>query len=152
MKRLLFQISIFLLLIPILSSCEKEYDTNIDPVWSRGMIKDGGALEFLNKEIIVVCNNGRIEGAENRMTTFTDLGRQQTENVDLNNIIIEQEGESFCIPQLAHLYFVHQAWESSSKIQNHCGFFLVTEFLSNQEGVIILSSEYTPSSWEWTGR
>ena len=116
------------------------------------MIKDGGALEFLNKEIIVVWNNGRIEGAENRMTTFTDLGRQQTENVDLNNIIIEQEGESFCIPQLAHLYFVHQAWESSSKIQNHCGFFLVTEFLSNQEGVIILSSEYTPVNWSWTGQ
>lgn len=152
MKHLTFQISIFLLLLITFTSCEKEYPTNVDIVWTRGLISDQSPFKFLNKNIIISWNNGKVEGQENRITTFTDLGRQQTENVDLNNIIIEQEGESFCIPQLSHLYFVHQAWVSDSKIQNHCGFFLVTEFLSNQEGVIILSSEYTPSSWEWTQR
>ena len=65
---------------------------------------------------------------------------------------VPQEGESYCYPQIGHLYFVHQAWKSSSRIQNHCGYFLVIESLRNQEGIVILSSEYTPSGWEWIGR
>ena len=71
---------------------------------------------------------------------------------DMNAIDIPQGGESYCYPEIGHLYFVHQAWKSSSRIQIHCGYFLVIESLRNQEGIVILSSEYTPSGWEWIGR
>ena len=152
MKHLTFQISIFLLLLITITSCEKEYPTNVDTVWTRGLISDQSPFEFLNKNIIISWNNGKVEGQENRITTFTDLGKRETEDIDLNTIGIPQEGESYCYPQIGHLYFVHQAWKSSSRIQNHCGYFLVIESLRNQEGIVILSSEYTPSGWEWIGR
>ena len=152
MKNLTFQISIFLLLLISFTSCEKEYPTNVDIVWTRGLISDQSPFEFLNKNIIISWNNGKVEGQENRITTFTDLGKRETEDIDLNAIDIPQEGESYCYPQIGHLYFIHQAWKSSSRIQNHCGYFLVIESLRNQEGIIILSSEYTPSGWEWIGR
>ena len=152
MKHLTFQISIFLLLLITFTSCEKEYPTNVDTVWTRGLISNQSPFEFLNKNIIISWNNGKVEGQENRITTFTDLGKRETEDIDLNTIGIPQEGESYCYPQIRHLYFVHQAWKSSSRIQNHCGYFLVIESLRNQEGIVILSSEYTPSGWEWIGR
>lgn len=151
-KHLTFQISIFLLLLISFTSCEKEYPTNIDTVWTRELISDQSPFEFLNKNIIISWNNGKVEGQENRITTFTDLGKRETEDIDLNAIDIPQEGESYCYPQIGHLYFVHQAWKSSSRIQIHCGYFLVIESLRNQEGIVILSSEYTPSGWEWIGR
>lgn len=152
MKHLFSQISICLFLITILASCEKEYDTNVNNIWTRGIINNEKTSTYLNQAILISWNNGKIEGEKNRITTITDLGRQTIESVDLNNIVIEKEGESFCIPQLAHLYFVHQVWESESRIQNHYGFFLITDILQNESGVIILSSEYTPVNWSWTGQ
>lgn len=65
-------------------------------------------FEFLNKNIIISWNNGKVEGQENRITTFTDLGKRETEDIDLNTIGIPQEGESYCYPQIGHLYFVHK--------------------------------------------
>ena len=83
MKHLTFQISIFLLLLITFTSCEKEYPTNVDTVWTRGLISDQSPFEFLNKNIIISWNNGKVEGQENRITTFTDLGKRETEDIDL---------------------------------------------------------------------
>jgi len=78
MKHLTFQISIFLLLLITFTSCEKEYPTNVDTVWTRGLISDQSPFEFLNKNIIISWNSGKVEGQENRITTFTDLGKRET--------------------------------------------------------------------------
>lgn len=55
-------------------------------------------FEFLNKNIIISWNNGKVEGQENRITTFIDLGKREIEDIDLNAIDIPQGGESYCYP------------------------------------------------------
>ena len=114
---------------------------------------DGKALTgLIEMGVVPVIAPLTHDGKGSMLNTNADTMAGETEDIDLNAIDIPQEGESYCYPQIGHLYFVHQAWKSSSRIQNHCGYFLVIESLRNQDVIIILSSEYTPSGWEWIDR
>ncbi|WP_300131895.1 hypothetical protein [uncultured Barnesiella sp.] len=152
MKYSTFRIVLLMCMVFAFAACEEDQPTNVDTIWTRGLVDYEEGFEFLNKNIAITWNEGKIEGVAGRMTTFTDLGVQRTETIDLSAFGVPEEGESFCVPELGHLYFVHQAWESETRIQNHCGYFRVIEFLGNQKGVVILSSEYTPAGWNWIGQ
>ena len=74
MKHLTFQISIFLLLLITFTSCEKEYPTNVDTVWTRGLISDQSPFEFLNKNIIISWNTRK---QNNHLYRFRETGNRR---------------------------------------------------------------------------